>query len=69
MMGGILVIGDFDGGEFPVGQVVECFQLAIGEDENGNLLIFFKGLLSFLVKFANINFAEIQLSGTLINLS
>lgn len=53
----ILVIGDLDGSEFPVGQVVQTLQLAVGQHQDGHLLVLLQRLLRLLIEFANINFA------------
>lgn len=65
---GVLVIGDFDGGQFPGGQVLEGLEGAVCEDEYLDFLILFEGFFGLLIEFANINFAEVELGGVLFEI-
>jgi hypothetical protein len=57
--GGVLVVGEVNGGELPGGEVVEGLQAAVVEEEDLGLLVLLQKFLGFLVDFANFNIAQI----------
>ncbi len=65
---GVLVVGEFDGGDLPGGEVVEGLEFAVGQDQDVDLFVLFQRLLGLLVEPADLDIAEVQLSAPLLHL-